>query len=81
MKCQKAIWIIGLTNDPDVLNTIRTERLKEMGVKSQSNYAQIDRIIKELEYSDKLFNKLRCPTINVAARAIEETASIILSII
>lgn len=73
--------IIGLTNDPDKLNSIRTERLKEMGVKSSSNYAQMDRILRELEFADNLFSKLRCPVINVSSKAIEETASIILSII
>jgi len=73
--------IIGLTNDPDKLNSIRIERLKDMGVKSSSTYAQMDRILKELEFADNLFSKLRCPVINVSSKAIEETASIILSII
>lgn len=73
--------IIGLTNDPDKLNSIRIERLKDMGVKSSSTYAQMDRILKELEFADNLFAKLRCPVINVSSKAIEETASIILSII
>ena len=73
--------IIGLTNDPERLNTIRIERLKDMGVKSSSTYAQMDRILNELEFADKLFAKLRCPVINVSSKAIEETASIILSII
>ena len=73
--------IIGLTNDPDKLNSIRIERLKDMGVTSSSNYAQMDRILTELEFADSLFSKLRCPVINVSSKAIEETASIILSII
>ncbi len=73
--------IIGLTNDPDRLNSIRLERLKDMGVKSSSSYAQPERILKELEFADELFAKLKCPVINVSSKAIEETASIILSII
>lgn len=73
--------IIGLTNDPDKLNSIRVERLKDMGVKSSSTYAQMDRILKELEFADNLFAKLRCPVINVSTKAIEETASIIISIL
>lgn len=73
--------IIGLTNDPIKLNGIRVERLKDMGMKSNSTYANMDRILSELEYAHKLFNRLRCPIINVSEKAIEETASIISSII
>jgi len=72
--------IIGLTNDPRTLNAIRRERLKDMGIKNSSNYANLNRIIEELDYSDKIFNRLKCPVINVSNRAIEETASIILQI-
>jgi len=73
--------IIGLTNDPEKLNSIRIERLREMGMKSSSSYADMDRILTELEYAHRLFTKLRCPVINVSSKAIEETASIITSII
>nr|WP_312579109.1 pyruvate, water dikinase regulatory protein [Sedimentibacter sp.] len=73
--------IIGLTNDPEKLNSIRIERLKDMGMKSNSTYANMDRILSELDYAHQLFAKLRCPIINVSAKAIEETASIITSIV
>jgi regulator of PEP synthase PpsR (kinase-PPPase family) len=73
--------IIGLTNDPQVLNTIRLVRMKDLGIKSNSTYANLDRILNELDYAHKLFTKLRCPVINVSNKAIEETASIITSII
>lgn len=73
--------IIGLTNDPEKLNSIRIERLKDMGMKATSTYANMDRILAELDYAHRLFTKLRCPIINVSAKAIEETASIITSIV
>lgn len=73
--------IIGLTNDPENLNSIRVERLKDMGMKSSSTYANMDRILSELDYAHRLFEKLRCPIINVSSKAIEETASIISSIV
>lgn len=73
--------IIGLTNSPEVLNNIRRERLKDMGVNTNSSYADLNRILAELEYADKLFDRLKCPVIDVSRRAIEETASIIISII
>ncbi|NTW71873.1 MAG: kinase/pyrophosphorylase [Eubacteriaceae bacterium] len=73
--------IIGLTNDPDRLNSIRVERLKALGLDNTANYASMERILSELDFAEKLFNRLRCPVINVSSKAIEETASIILSII
>lgn len=73
--------VIGLTNSPEVLNNIRRERLKDMGVRSNSSYADLNRILTELEYADRIFEKIKCPVINVSHRAIEETANIIISII
>lgn len=73
--------IIGLTTEPEKLNNIRQERLKALGLDYTANYASMERILSELEYADKLFNKLKCPVIDVSNKAIEETASIILSII
>ncbi|MPW27030.1 pyruvate, phosphate dikinase/phosphoenolpyruvate synthase regulator [Alkalibaculum sp. M08DMB] len=73
--------IIALTNDPDKLNSIRQERLKALGLDYTANYASMERILGELDYAEKIYNKLRCPVINVSDKAIEETASIILSII
>ncbi len=73
--------IIGLTNDPRKLNEIRRERLKDMGINNNSNYANLNRIIEELDYADKIFNRLKCPIINVSTRAIEETANIIIQIL
>ncbi|TQQ85744.1 kinase/pyrophosphorylase [Peptacetobacter hominis] len=72
--------IIGLTNSPEKLNQVRTERLKALGLSSKANYANFERILDELEYSEKVFKKLGCPVINVANKAIEETAGIILDI-
>lgn len=73
--------IIGLTNSPEKLNTIRVERLKSMGLSGTANYAKLERILEELEYSEKVMKTLKCPVINVANKAIEETAGIILDIL
>lgn len=72
--------IIGLTNSPDKLNTIRTARLKAMGLSSRANYANLARILEELDYSEEIMKKIGCPVINVSNKAIEETAGIILDI-
>ena len=73
--------IIGLTNSPEKLNQIRQERLKSLGLSSDANYAKFDRILQELDYSEKIMKQVGCPVINVSNKAIEETAGIILDII
>ncbi len=72
--------VIGLTNTPEKLNEIREERLKSLGLPQNSNYANLSRILDELEYADKIIRKIGCPVINVSNKAIEETADIILSL-
>ncbi len=70
--------IIGLTIDPSLLNGIRTERLKTLGLTANADYANLKRILLELEYAEGIMKKLGCPIINVTNKAVEETASKIL---
>lgn len=72
---------IGLTIDPTHLNHIRTERLKSLGLTAQANYASLERILYELDYSDKIMKRVGCPVINVTNKAVEETANMILEMI
>lgn len=72
---------IGLIINPEHLNAIRTERLKALGLTAQANYANLDRISQELEYSRKIIERIGCPIIDVSQKAVEETANIILEII
>ncbi len=72
--------IIGLTNTPEKLNGIRKERLKALGLSSSSSYANLERILQELDYSEQIMKKVRCPVIDVSNKAIEETAEIIIDI-
>ena len=72
--------IIGLTNTPEKLNKIRQERLKALGLSSNANYANLERILQELDYSDSVMKRLGCPVIDVSNKAIEETAGIILDL-
>jgi regulator of PEP synthase PpsR (kinase-PPPase family) len=70
--------IIGLVADPKKLIEIRTERLKALGLKNSANYASVERIQKELEYSMEIMMNVNCEIIDVSSKAIEETASIII---
>ncbi len=71
--------IVGLTANPEHLNKIRKERLKALGLKDNATYADLNRIVEELEYSTKLMKKIGCKTIDISDKAIEETAGIILN--
>lgn len=71
--------IIGLIANPYKLNEIRTERLKTLGLGFTANYANLERINLELEYSRKIMKELDCIVIDVSSRAIEETAGIVLN--
>ncbi|EOT48021.1 MULTISPECIES: pyruvate, water dikinase regulatory protein [Enterococcus] len=81
----KQIWdvdpkkIVGLTNDPDVLNSIRKERMLTYGLNPDTAYSNIDKIREELDFAQDLYKKIGCVVINVASLSIEETASMILN--
>lgn len=70
----------GLKISPTELNGIRKERLKSLGLKQNANYATVERINKELNYFEKIVERLGCPVIDVTNKAVEETANIILQI-
>jgi regulator of PEP synthase PpsR (kinase-PPPase family) len=72
--------VVGLIIDTYKLNSIRSERLKVMGLASDATYANVERISEELEYAKAIMRKIRCPVIDVSSKAIEETANTILEI-
>lgn len=72
--------VIGLSIKPDVLHTIRVNRLKEMGFQSESTYANLDRILLEIDYAESIMKKIGCPIIDISNKAMEETAGKIMQI-
>ena len=72
--------VFGLIIDMDALNRIRMERLREMGLDSEtSKYADMARIQKELEYARNVMDRIGCYVIDVSNKNIEETAVIIMN--
>ncbi|WP_432355221.1 pyruvate, water dikinase regulatory protein [Sporosarcina sp. A2] len=69
----------GLVISPEILNSIRKERLIALGLKDDASYAKIDRIEEEILHFNKVVNKIGCTVIDVSNRAVEETANVILS--
>ncbi|MGI6226963.1 MAG: pyruvate, water dikinase regulatory protein [Peptococcales bacterium] len=72
--------VVGLTIRPQILNEIRQERLKALGLVANADYASMERILKELEYAENIMKRIGCSIIDVSNKAIEETASRILQI-
>lgn len=72
---------IGLIISPHKLNIIRKERLKNLGLTSEANYASFERILEELDYAEKIMKRIGCPIINVSDKAVEETADYILHVL
>ncbi|WP_458737810.1 pyruvate, water dikinase regulatory protein [Bacillus pumilus] len=68
---------IGLKISPDKLNHIRKERLKSLGLNDRAIYANIERIKEELEYFEKVVDRINCQVVDVSNKAVEETANVI----
>ena len=72
--------VIGLMIKPSLLYEIRRERLKAMGLQQSTPYANMERIIEELDYGQAIMRKIGCPIIDVTNKATEETAAKVMEI-
>lgn len=70
--------VFGLVANPYKLNEIRQERLRSLGLSSNANYASVERINLELEYSKQIMDRLKCQVIDVSNKAVEETSGVII---
>ncbi len=67
--------IIGLVIDPARLAEIRSARITVLGAETLGDYASVDKIFDELEWSRELFKKnKRWPILDVTGKALEESA-------
>ena len=65
--------VFGLTSDPGLLASIRSQRLSELGVYARQ-YAEREAVVREVEHARSVMRRLRCIVIHTDNRAIEETA-------
>lgn len=73
--------IIGLTIDAQDLTTIRRARLERLGQNHGGEYADLEKVNQEIEYSNEIFRRNRkWPVFNVTGKALEETASEIIKL-
>ncbi|ABZ85010.1 conserved hypothetical protein [Heliomicrobium modesticaldum Ice1] len=70
--------VVGLTISPQLLNGIRTKRLRALGLAGNADYASHQRILQELDYADSIMKRVGCPIIDVTNKAVEETAARVL---
>lgn len=75
--------VFGLTIDPLRLIEVRKKRLDKFsgGFLNNIEYVNDERILEELEFSDKIVRRLGCRVIDVTQRAIEDTAFLIMDAI
>ncbi|QUL99473.1 MAG: kinase/pyrophosphorylase [Candidatus Fermentithermobacillus carboniphilus] len=73
--------IVGLTLSPEKLVKVRRERLRAMGLDENSTYADMGRILLELEFAEKVFREIGCSILDVTDKAVEETALRVVEII
>lgn len=71
--------IFGLTVDKEALKRIREERLKSLGLSTDSLYSSKERIDREVDYALELMNDLDCTIIDTTYRSIEETSDLIIN--
>lgn len=69
---------VGLIIRPEQLTSIRRERLRALGLADGANYANMERILEEIEYAEQVIRRVGCPRIDVSNKAVEETANFIL---
>jgi len=73
--------IVGLRVDPMKLAQIRQERVRTMGLGHDARYADLKRILLELEHAEAVFKQIGCPVVDVTNKAVEETAVRVLELI
>ncbi len=71
--------LFGLVIDPELLIEIRRQRINALGLKADSSYASMTRILQEMEHADQVMRKLGCRVFDVSRRAIEEIATVIMN--
>jgi [pyruvate, water dikinase]-phosphate phosphotransferase / [pyruvate, water dikinase] kinase len=73
--------IVGLDISVGKLASIRSVRVKSMGVGGPSEYSDMTRIREELAFSKRLYRELGCEVLDVTDRAVEETATMVLEMV
>jgi regulator of PEP synthase PpsR (kinase-PPPase family) len=77
----KAPMVVGLTEDPERLVSIRRNRLRLLNQTENTAYADLEAVRDEVNEARRLYTKMGWPVIDVTRRSIEETAAEIIKIL
>ena len=75
-----SLCIIGLTTEPERLYDLRKNRMNTIKENENTNYTNIEKIIKEVDDAKKIFKKYKWPVIDVSRKSVEETAESVIKI-
>jgi regulator of PEP synthase PpsR (kinase-PPPase family) len=73
--------VVALKISPDRLVQIRRQRLLSLNETADTKYADEEAVREEVTQANRLFVRMKWPTIDVSRRSVEETAAAILNII
>jgi [pyruvate, water dikinase]-phosphate phosphotransferase / [pyruvate, water dikinase] kinase len=73
--------VVGLTEDPERLVTLRRSRLKMLNQTEFTNYADLEAVRDEVNEARRFYTKMGWPVIDVTRRSIEETAAEVIKIL
>jgi regulator of PEP synthase PpsR (kinase-PPPase family) len=73
--------VVALKISPDRLVQIRRQRLLSLNESADTAYADEENVQEEVTQANRLFVRMKWPTIDVSRRSVEETAAAILNII
>jgi regulator of PEP synthase PpsR (kinase-PPPase family) len=73
--------VVGLTIDAERLARIRGRRLRALGARSRDGYAELERIMAELDEATAIHRRLGCPVLDVTSLAVEEAAQRIVELV
>jgi regulator of PEP synthase PpsR (kinase-PPPase family) len=73
--------VVGLTEDPERLVSIRRNRLRMLNQTEETRYVEPEAVREEVTEARRLYAKMGWPVIDVTRRSIEETAAEIIKIL
>jgi [pyruvate, water dikinase]-phosphate phosphotransferase / [pyruvate, water dikinase] kinase len=73
--------IVGLTRDPKRLVQIRRSRMRVLNRNDDTDYVDVETVIKEVRFAQRLCSKYDWPVIDVTRNSVEEIAATILQLI
>jgi regulator of PEP synthase PpsR (kinase-PPPase family) len=77
----KSPMVIGLTEDPDRLISIRRNRLRMLNQTEITSYVDAEAVREEVSEARRFYTKMGWPVIDVTRRSIEETSAEIIKIL